>query len=75
MTNKGKDHNKNYLDRKERRVEINEWRKLSNIILAGLTLLIIRYPNPFILFCEPKFSYIISSSIIDDTSKGNGVLI
>lgn len=47
MTNKSKDDNKDYFDSKERRVEKNEWRKLINIIVAGVTLYLLLTYNVF----------------------------
>jgi len=47
MTNNSKDDNKNYFDSKERRVEKNEWRKLINIIVAGVTLYLLLTYNVF----------------------------
>lgn len=47
MPNKSKDDNKDYFESKERKIEVNEWRKLIIIIIAGLTLYLLLTYNVF----------------------------
>lgn len=47
MMNNSEEDNKNYFDSKDRRIEKNMWRKLVNIIVAGVTLYLLLIYNIF----------------------------
>lgn len=47
MASKNEADNKFYFDSIERKVEVNQWRKLINIIIAGVTLYLLLTYNLF----------------------------
>jgi len=47
MPSKSKNDNKDYFESKERKIAVNEWRKLIIIIIAGLTLYVLLTYNVF----------------------------
>lgn len=47
MPSKNKDDNNDYFESKDKKIEVNEWRKLIIIIIAGLTLYVLLTYNIF----------------------------